>query len=91
MTAVEKISIAITSDLASSMRRVVETGEYASVNEVVREALSEWERRSSERERTLDDLIRLADEGLNSGPPIDGAAAYQRLLSRLQAKSDPLD
>jgi len=91
MTVVEKISIAITSDLASSMRRVVEAGEYASVNEVAREALSEWEQRRGERERALDELIRLADEGLNRGPPIDGAVAYQRLLNRLQAKLDLLE
>ena len=39
MPNVEKLSIALTPEMASLVREVVEAGEYASSSEVVREAL----------------------------------------------------
>lgn len=38
MASVEKISIALTQDMALDMRRAVESGEYASNSEVIRDA-----------------------------------------------------
>ncbi|MGE3875634.1 MAG: type II toxin-antitoxin system ParD family antitoxin [Parvibaculaceae bacterium] len=49
MADVEKVSIAVTPEMAAALREVVESGEYASTSEVVREALREWKPR---RERT---------------------------------------
>jgi antitoxin ParD1/3/4 len=42
MPAVEKISIALPPEMAANVREAVETGEYASTSEVVRDALHEW-------------------------------------------------
>jgi predicted nucleotidyltransferase len=42
MSKVEKVSIALTSDMAATVRGAVASGEYASSSEVVREALREW-------------------------------------------------
>ena len=39
MGKIEKVSVALTPDLAAMMRQLVETGEYASDGEVMREAL----------------------------------------------------
>ena len=42
MAAIQKISIALTADMLAMVRRAVETGDYASTSEVVREALRQW-------------------------------------------------
>ena len=39
MSAVEKLSIALTPEQATLVRQVVESGEYASSSEVIRDAL----------------------------------------------------
>lgn len=86
MPRVEKISVAITSEMAAMMREVVETGEYASASEVMREALRDWRLRRRQREQAVDELRRLWDEGVDSGPATDGNEAFARLSARLALK-----
>lgn len=64
MANVSKISIALTSEMADLVDRAVDSGEYASGSEVIREALREWKM----RRETRDELRRLWDAGLESGP-----------------------
>jgi uncharacterized protein len=45
MSAVEKVSIALSSELLRAVRGAVLSGEYATASEVVREALREWKQR----------------------------------------------
>ena len=45
MPRIEKVSIALSSDLLRLVRGAVQTGDYASTSEVVREALREWKTR----------------------------------------------
>lgn len=45
MATIEKVSIALSSDMLSMVRSVVATGDYASTSEVIREALREWKAR----------------------------------------------
>jgi antitoxin ParD1/3/4 len=59
MPNVEKMSIALTPEMAAAVRAAVANGEYASSSEVVREALRDWQLRRS---------LRLWQEGANSGP-----------------------
>jgi antitoxin ParD1/3/4 len=67
MPNVEKLSIALTPEIAALVREAVETGEYASSSEVVREALRDWKRKRSLERQEMDELRRLWGEGLNSG------------------------
>jgi len=53
MSKVEKVSIALTSDMAAVVRGAVATGEYASSSEVVREALREWRHKRNPEQRAL--------------------------------------
>jgi len=57
MTNVEKISIALSADMVTLVRRAVETGDYASSSEAIREAMREWKARragpESEKAATL--------------------------------------
>lgn len=45
MSKVEKVSIALSAELAALVRQAVDAGDYASTSEVVREALREWKAR----------------------------------------------
>ena len=68
MANLEKLSIALTPEMAGLVRRAVESGEYASTSEVVREALREWKQRRALQQRDIEELRRLWEEGLASGP-----------------------
>jgi len=68
MPAVEKLSIALTMEQAALVRQVVESGEYASSSEVIRDALRDWKLKRDFRQTEIEELRRLWDEGLKSGP-----------------------
>ncbi len=68
MPHVEKMSVALTQEMAEMVRHAVETGEYASSSEVVREALRDWKHRRDFSQAGLEELRRLWTEGLHSGP-----------------------
>lgn len=67
MANVEKVSVALTADMAAVMREAVESGEYASNSEVVREALRDWKLKRSLQQQEIEELRRLWREGLSSG------------------------
>ncbi len=83
MAGVEKVSVALTPEMAAMVREVVAAGEYASASEVMREALRDWKQRRSERARAIEELGRRWDEGLASGPAVDGEEALARIRSKL--------
>lgn len=68
MSNVEKLSIALTPEMARLVRGAVESGEYASNSEVVREALRAWEQRRALQQQDVEELRRLWGEGLASSP-----------------------
>ena len=86
MANVEKISVAVTPEMAAIMRDVVEAGEYASTSEVVRDALRNWQHRRRQREEAIEELRRLVQEGLDSGPSIGLDEAFATLSAEFDAK-----
>jgi antitoxin ParD1/3/4 len=86
MANVEKISIALPADMATLVRKAVETGDYASSSEVIREALREWKARRAARSEAVSELRRLWEEGIDSGrsAALDMAAIKKRGRQRLQ-------
>jgi antitoxin ParD1/3/4 len=68
MANVEKVSIALTPEMLAVVREAVESGEYASSSEVMREALRDWKRRRALEQADVKALRRLWEEGLESGP-----------------------
>lgn len=71
MSKVEKLSIALTGELAAAVRIAVDKGDYASSSEVIREALRDW---TEKRERRATAVARLRDAfeaGLASGEPVE--------------------
>ncbi|HEY1749870.1 MAG TPA: type II toxin-antitoxin system ParD family antitoxin [Caulobacteraceae bacterium] len=67
MSKIEKLSIALTPELAEAVREAVQKGEYASTSEVIREALREWGRKRDERAASIAHYRKLWDEGVASG------------------------
>ncbi|BBK42699.1 CopG family transcriptional regulator [Allostella vacuolata] len=86
MANVEKVSVALTPEMATMVREVVQTGEYVSASEVMREALREWKLRRAQRAKAIEELGRLWDAGINSGPTIDGEEAFAQIRESLEAK-----
>lgn len=68
MATVEKISIALTQDMATLVREAVESGEYASASEVIRDALRDWKMKRALQQQQIDELRRSWQEGIDSGP-----------------------
>lgn len=90
MANVEKISIALPADMVTTIRDAVKSGEYASSSEVIREALRDWKLRRKVESLELDELRRLVQEGIDSGPRIDGELVFSRLRNKYgeMAKED---
>ncbi|AZN96154.1 type II toxin-antitoxin system ParD family antitoxin [Mesorhizobium sp. M9A.F.Ca.ET.002.03.1.2] len=86
MANVEKVSVALTPEMATMMREVVAAGEYASASEVMREALRDWKVRRTQRDQAINELGRLWDEGMASGNAVDGNQAFARIKSKLDAR-----
>jgi antitoxin ParD1/3/4 len=89
MPAMEKFIIALPPELAAHIRKAVETGEYASSSEVVRDALHEWTVKRDLRQQSLGGLRnwwRQAIEEKTPGAPVD--EMMERLERKYQALAD---
>ena len=75
MPTVEKITIALTKEIADNVRSAVDAGDYASTSEVIREALRDWQLKRTSQQEQIEHLRRLWDAGLKSGSagPLDMA------------------
>jgi antitoxin ParD1/3/4 len=82
MANVEKLSVALTPDMAAEIRAAVQGGDYGSVSEVVRDALRDWRLRRKVETLEIDELRRLVHEGINSGPSLEADAVFARLRIR---------
>jgi antitoxin ParD1/3/4 len=82
MANVEKLSVALTPDMAAEIRAAVQDGDYGSVSEVVRDALRDWRLRRKVETLELEELRRLVQEGIDSGPSLDADAVFARLRAR---------
>ncbi len=70
MGSVQKISVALTEELAGHVEAAVTSGDYATASEVIRDALRGWLRERSDREAAIRRLRFLWEEGLASGEPV---------------------
>jgi antitoxin ParD1/3/4 len=89
MPTVEKISIALPSEMVATVRQAVNAGEYASSSEVVREALREWTDKRVLRRDGLKHLRRAWKQALaDDTPGIDSDEVLSRLEKKYQALAD---
>ena len=79
MAEIEKLDVVLTPEIAAELRAAVEGGEYGSVSEVVRDALHDWRRRRKIEALETEELRRLVQEGIESGPGLDAGPVFARL------------
>jgi antitoxin ParD1/3/4 len=82
MPNVEKLSVALTPDMVADMRAAVESGDYGSVSEVIRDALRAWRLRRRIETLNNDELRRLVWEGIDSGAGLDADVVFEGLRAR---------
>lgn len=85
MAHVEKLSVALTPDMAAEVRAAVADGDYGSVSEVVRDAQRDWRLRRKLEAIETEELRRLVREGIDSGPGLDADEVFAGLRSRFHA------
>jgi len=73
MGAAQKMSIALTEELAREVEAAVASGDYSTASEVVRDALRAWKRERGDRDAAIRRLRELWEEGLASGEPVEMA------------------
>lgn len=88
MSKVEKISVALSSELLETVKGAVDSGEYASASEVIREALREWRLRQPLRQAEVERLRKAWADGMASGDPqpFDIEVIKQRARERLKQR-----
>lgn len=89
MSTVEKISIALPPEMVTVVRNAVDTGEYASSSEVVRDALRDWTQKRSLRQQGVEELRQVWQQAIKDktpGAPVDDV--LNRLERKYQAMAD---
>ncbi len=86
---VEKISIALPPEMVAQVRQAVETGEYASSSEVVRDALRDWTYKRHLQQQGIAELRQLWLEARNNDTPgVPAEDVLDRLERKYQAIAD---
>lgn len=67
MSNVQKVSVALTPEMLAMLKEVVDSGDYTSTSEVIRDALRGWKARRTVHEMEVQELRRLWNEGIASG------------------------
>jgi antitoxin ParD1/3/4 len=83
MPTIEKLSIALPSEMATIVRRAVEGGEYSSNSEVIRDALRDWTHKRRLREQGLANLRKLWQEAVSDDSEgLDPDPVFDRLANK---------
>lgn len=85
MPEIQKISVALTAEQVRTLKDAVETGEYATTSEIVREALREWQWKRELRDEELGRMRELWRAGKASGSaaPLDLAETREEARKKL--------
>jgi len=92
MAEIERMTIALTAEMAKTVRAAVESGDYASSSEIVREALRDWSDKRMLRQRDLDALRASIQEGLDdiaAGRVVSAEEARRELRAYFKNAAKP--
>lgn len=88
-TVIEKISVALPRQMVAEVKGAVETGEYASSSEVVRDALRDWVLKRRLRTQGVEQLRQLWQEARqDTRPGVPADDVLDRLERKYQAMAD---
>ena len=88
MAAVEKVSVALSPELLEMVKGAVASGHYGSASEVIREALRQWKDRRDLFGYTIEELRKLVQEGIDSGPGRFASMDEIKAEARRRLRSD---
>jgi antitoxin ParD1/3/4 len=84
----EKISITMTPQMMNIIRACVESGEYASTSEVLRDALRVWLREREERAEHLETIKARIKKSVDDPRPSISSEEMKKRLKELYAKTE---
>jgi antitoxin ParD1/3/4 len=85
MAKLERITVTMPEEMAAKMRAAVESGEYATTSEIVREALRDWEQYQERRRLKLERLRAMIAEG-EKGPFRPADEVFEELKAKLRSR-----
>ena len=85
MGKLERITVTMPEEMAAKMRAAVDSGEYATTSEIVRDAMRDWNDLQERRRAALEQLVAMVDDA-RKGPFVDGETAMADLRARFAAK-----
>ena len=87
MSTSEQLTITVTAELKALVTAAVEQGDYSSTSELVGDALRAWQEKRQREGGSVQELRRLWDEGIASGPaePLDPEAIKRKGRQRLSS------
>lgn len=85
MPDIQKVSVALTAEQVAALKAAVDSGEYATTSEIVREAIRDWQLKRELRQEDIQRLRQLWDEGIASGPP--RPVDFEKLRREVRRKS----
>lgn len=89
MSKLERITVTLPEKMAARLKDWVETGEYATTSEIVREALRGWADKQDRRQAELEQLRAFVAEG-EQGPFRDGDEFFDELEGQIQQAIDSM-
>ena len=89
MSNVQKASVALTPEMLAMLKEVVESGEYTSTSEVIRDALRGWKARRAVHEMEVEELRKLWNEGIESGTGRFSSIDDIKAEARRRLKGEP--
>ena len=88
MPTIEKLSIALPTEMAAVVREAVEAGEYSSNSEVVRDALRDWTHKRKMRVQSLKGLrLRWQEAMSDNSEGLDPKEVFDRLEGKYRRRA----
>jgi len=85
MGKLERITITLPEEMVASLKAAVESGEYASASEAVREALRDRQAEQSGNLRSVRELREMIAQA-DAGPTVDGEEFMRQLRDRVTSE-----
>ena len=86
MSKIVTLNVSLPAETVAFLHETVENGEYLNPSEAIRDALNVWKLERRIEAPEPDELRRLVNEGINSGPSLDA----EEVFSCLRAQSEIL-
>jgi antitoxin ParD1/3/4 len=85
MPDIHKVSIALTGDQVAALKKAVDSGDYATTSEAIREAVRDWQLKRDLTQADVKRLRKLWDEGMASALAgrVDFGAVRREVKRRL--------